>query len=789
VEVRKGERFPSHALLTSFEAGRRNRRTGDGVMLALGAIVVALAAAIASGAPAEDRKVAHSLVNVLGWAEALWRTLFVAALVLAVVVIADVLFRRRWALLRDIVAVLALEAGVAILLHRAVESGWSPVDNHLLSSWGFPELRIAWTTGVIVIVGPELVRPVRRFAAALVPLAAFSVIVLGAALPASALAALAFGLGAAAVVRLVFGTAAGVPPSERIRGELAALGIVTNDLQPAERQRIGSAQYVGTDAGGQAIRVRVLGRDAQDTQRLARLWRQLAYRDPRRSVAVGRVEQVEHEAVATLLAAQAGVRVPQVVTAALGPAGDALIVTHRSETEPLELSDPGKVSDALLDQVWVETGRLHSAGISHGRLNLGNVELADGKPLLVDLSVATLGAPRTAIDIDVAELLVACTVLVGPDRALNAACAGPGTQAVAAALPYMERAALTPHLRDLAHDHDLELKQLREAAAKETGTKLPELVSVRRVRPRDFLFTGLVAVAAYLLITKLAKIGFGTIASELRHSELAWVGVALILAQLTYIPQAIALQGAVETPIPLLPTILLQSADKFLNLTVPGSAGSLALTVRFLQRLGAPTGEALSASAIQGLSETLLQIALVLILIPVTHFKLNTSQLAGAVPPGRFIAVIFAVLAIAVVVAVAVPAVRRRVVPPIRQALHSLEIVARTPRKLAQLFGGALAKNIVFALTLGASSLAYGVHIGLAQLILVNVIASSLASLVPVPGGIGAAEAAIAGGLVAIGVPESVAFAIALTHRLCTYYLPPVWGYFALSWLRRKGHV
>ena len=70
-----------------------------------------------------------------------------------------------------------------------------------------------------------------------------------------------------------------------------------------------------------------------------------------------------------------------------------------------------------------------------------------------------------------------------------------------------------------------------------------------------------------------------------------------------------------------------------------------------------------------------------------------------------------------------------------------------------------------------------------------NVISSSLASLVPVPGGIGAAEAAIAGGLVAIGVPESTAFAIALTHRLCTYYLPPIWGYFSLRWLRRKGHV
>jgi hypothetical protein len=42
---------------------------------------------------------------------------------------------------------------------------------------------------------------------------------------------------------------------------------------------------------------------------------------------------------------------------------------------------------------------------------------------------------------------------------------------------------------------------------------------------------------------------------------------------------------------------------------------------------------------------------------------------------------------------------------------------------------------------------------------------------------------------VAVGVDESTAFAIALTHRICTNYLPPVWGYFSMRWLVRKGYV
>jgi uncharacterized membrane protein YbhN (UPF0104 family) len=56
-------------------------------------------------------------------------------------------------------------------------------------------------------------------------------------------------------------------------------------------------------------------------------------------------------------------------------------------------------------------------------------------------------------------------------------------------------------------------------------------------------------------------------------------------------------------------------------------------------------------------------------------------------------------------------------------------------------------------------------------------------SLIPVPGGIGAAEATLSAGLIAVGVDESTAFAIAVTQRLSTFYLPPIWGYFSLRWL------
>jgi uncharacterized membrane protein YbhN (UPF0104 family) len=147
------------------------------------------------------------------------------------------------------------------------------------------------------------------------------------------------------------------------------------------------------------------------------------------------------------------------------------------------------------------------------------------------------------------------------------------------------------------------------------------------------------------------------------------------------------------------------------------------------------------------------------------------------------------VLIAAVVVVLAVPSLREKVVPSVRGGLSSLWAVAKNRGKRIELFGGNLGTEVLFALALGAVCHAYGVNLMLVQLLLINMSASALSSLIPVPGGVGAAEAGLTAGLVAVGVDESTAFAIAFTHRLCTNYLPPIWGSFSLQWLERKGYV
>jgi uncharacterized membrane protein YbhN (UPF0104 family) len=44
-------------------------------------------------------------------------------------------------------------------------------------------------------------------------------------------------------------------------------------------------------------------------------------------------------------------------------------------------------------------------------------------------------------------------------------------------------------------------------------------------------------------------------------------------------------------------------------------------------------------------------------------------------------------------------------------------------------------------------------------------------------------------GLTAAGVPEADATAAVFIQRLFTSYLPPVWGWAVLVWMRRKDYL
>ena len=77
----------------------------------------------------------------------------------------------------------------------------------------------------------------------------------------------------------------------------------------------------------------------------------------------------------------------------------------------------------------------------------------------------------------------------------------------------------------------------------------------------------------------------------------------------------------------------------------------------------------------------------------------------------------------------------------------------------------------------------------MADLVVINTLASLLGGIAPVPGGMGVIEGGLIAGMTAAGVPATIAVAATLTARLCTAYLPPIWGYPSLVWMRRNEYL
>jgi uncharacterized protein (TIRG00374 family) len=268
------------------------------------------------------------------------------------------------------------------------------------------------------------------------------------------------------------------------------------------------------------------------------------------------------------------------------------------------------------------------------------------------------------------------------------------------------------------------------------------------------------------------------------------VGVAATVAQ------AFSTMGASVVALPFAPSFALQLAIQFTALFIPSSAARVALCVRFFQKMGQSITAATAVGVVDSVAGFVVQVFLVLAILLSGLATLTLHiQIPGSADPTTgsedqvLVALILVVLAAAgIAVAVEIRKVRAFIHDK-REELMGVTRNLRSLRKVLELFAGNLVGQVLLAVVLGMCLRAFGQHASLADLILINTCVSLFAGLMPVPGGMGVAEAALTTGLVAIGIPEDIAVSTAIVYRLVTFYLPPAWGWFGLRWLRVSDRV
>jgi uncharacterized membrane protein YbhN (UPF0104 family) len=767
----------------------RARRPTDVVLVLLAAATLGLVSIAAPDPTAADEritKLVKDLPGLLGWFwEAASDLLVLWPLVLLV---AAVVASRRLFLLRDQLLATIFAGGVAGLVAGGVSAladGLSATGPPTL----YPAVRVALAAALIATTSPHLSRPIRRIGRWVITLGSFGVVALGVALPLGVVSGLAIGLGSAALVHLAFGSPGGLPSLDQVRAVLEELGVETIDLRSAELQPKGVALLRAETPQGLPLLVKVYGRDAWDGQLLTATWSYLWYRDESPTLTISRRQQVEHEAFVTLLAERSGVPVLPVIAAGVAGARDGVLVLE-TEGRPLEDLGPEEVTDALLADLWRALSAMQDAGIAHGSLDGQRLAVVgDGSARIGDFQAASASATPQALLSDRARLLVTTALITSGDRWAPAALEGLGADGLTEVLPYIQPAALSRYTRRSLKDAGHDLDAIRDRAAAAAGVEPPKLEPLRRVTIGSVLTIALLLLAAYFVFTAIANVGIDQVVDELKDADTAWLLTGVVLVPLVPVAEAFSALGATTLPLRLGPVIALEFAIQFIALAVPSSAARVATNVRFFQRQGAPAAQALTIGLIDSVFGFVVQVLLLIVIVLSGLVTLDLS-LDGLNfdPTGKLLVLIGILLVVAAVVAFTVPKIRRPIAGKIAEARPAFSVI-RSPIKLAGLLGGNFVAQFLLALILGATVRAFGQSATLAELLLTNTLVSLFSGVMPIPGGIGVSEAAIAFCLTAIGIPSATAAAIAIVFRLLTFYLPPIWGGFAMRWLRKQAYL
>jgi undecaprenyl-diphosphatase len=91
--------------------------------------------------------------------------------------------------------------------------------------------------------------------------------------------------------------------------------------------------------------------------------------------------------------------------------------------------------------------------------------------------------------------------------------------------------------------------------------------------------------------------------------------------------------------------------------------------------------------------------------------------------------------------------------------------------------------------TLYFSIEAFGGGLPFATVGAVFLVGSAVAQAAPTPGGLGAMEAALIGGLVAAGLDNTVAVPAVFLYRLFTFWVPILPGWLSFQWLQRREYL
>ncbi|KAA0093222.1 UPF0104 family protein [Mycolicibacterium sp. P1-18] len=724
----------------------------------------------------------------------------VAILALPFAILIGLVTARRWRLL----GAYAAAAVIAVLALSVNSSGFAAPRWHfdlddrlqtLLSQFLDDPRWIAMLAAMLTVSGPWLEARWRRWwwvlLLAFVPIH----LVVSAVVPARTLLGLAVGWFVGALTVLIVGTPAlEVPLDGAVRALLrrgfSVTGLtVVRPAGPGPLVLWAAKEDAEDDPDSRAI-LEMYGPNQRSGGIMSQIWRRARLRNSETAPLHASMRRaVEHRGLMAIAIGDLGVA--NSTTVALSALDRGWTLYAHTPTRGVAL-DETSADESLVAPVWKALATLHGHQISHGDLRGKEitVDVGDGAPtaLFGGFGSAEYGATDVLLQADIAALLVTTTAIFGAEAAVRAAIAEFDRDTVLGASRRLTKAALPKHIRASVIDPATVMSAARDEVMHQTGAdqiKAETITRFTRIQVIQLVLLVALVYVAYPFISTVPAFF-----SELRTANWWWALLGLAVSALTYVGAAAALWACASGAVSFVNLTIMQVANTFAATTTPAGVGGLALSTRFLQKGGLGALRATAAVALQQSVQVITHVGLLIFFSVIAGTSANLSHF---VPTTTVLYLIGGVALGIVGVFTFVPKLRRwlgtELRPRVKELGGELVELAREPKRLAIIVAGCAATTLGAALALWASVGAFGGGTTFVTVTVVTMIGGTLASAAPTPGGVGAVEAALIGGLTAFGVPAAVAVPSVLLYRVLTCWLPVFVGWPVMRWLTRKDMI
>ncbi|WP_158018925.1 lysylphosphatidylglycerol synthase transmembrane domain-containing protein [Mycobacterium basiliense] len=772
------------------------RRTNDIIRLVLAAVF--LVVVVTSSVITRPRWVAleksiSEIVGVLTPAQSdlVYLIYGVAIVALPFVILVGLIISRQWKLLgaygaAAFMAILPL----SISSNRLSAPRWHFDLSEKLSSVPAQFLDdprwIAMLAAVLTVSGPWLPARWRHWwwglLLAFVPIH----LVISAIVPARSALGLAVGWFVGALVVLVVGTPALEVPLEGAVRAMAKGGFVVSTLAVVRPGGPGPLVLLATspDPDTRAA-VELYGPHQRSGGALRQLWWKLRLRGSETAPLQASLRRaVEHRALMSIAIGETGVANTSTIALAALDRGWTLYAHRPVRGTPLDEC----ASQTPVARAWESLRVLNDHQISHGDLRCHEITVHDGTVLFGGFGSAEYGATDAQLQSDIAQLLVTTSALYDAKSAVSAAIHTFGKDTILSASRRLTKSAVPKRVRESVANAKSVISGAREEVKRQTGADQIETQTITRFSRSQFIQLVLIGALVYVAYPFISTVP--TFFSQLRTANWSWALLGLAVSALTYVGAAAALWTCADGQVSFWKLSIVQVANTFAATTTPAGVGGLALSTRFLQKSGLSALRATAAVALQQSVQVIVHLALLILFSAVAG---TSADLSHFVPTGTVVYLIAGVALGIVGTVLFVPNLRRwlstEVRPKLKEVTDDLVVLAREPKRLGVILLGCAGTTLGAALALWASIEAFGGGTTFVTVTVVTMVGGTLASAAPTPGGVGAVEAALIGGLAAFGVPAAIGVPSVLLYRVLTCWLPVFLGWPVMRWLTKNEMI